>query len=169
MPATGSEGTPDATSDGRLYDGAVSDDTFNGVDAYGGSPIFPDGAISDASFSDETSPVPLYGAAADCDEPRAVPDGGVAVPGSCSDKDYVTLTSDYSCDGGSANPCDLTLLANGCFVAGDDPCHGKAYALCVDGSYSACSTAPPLDGSMQPLPGDGGLGGGGPGADAGVG
>lgn len=159
QPASGNDGMLDATSDGRLDDGATSDRTLvdgtvsDGamadravVDGRGS-----DGAISDAQFSDEFSIGPLYGAAA-CDEPLEIPDGGVSVPGACSGNDYVAITSDYSCDGGSANACDLTLLAHGCYIGGYDPCRGMIYAVCVHGSYSACLPSPPLDGSVQPLP-----------------
>lgn len=80
-----------------------------------------------------------------------IADGGVAVPGACSSQDYVTFISDYSCDGGSANPCDLALRTGYCSGT-NVPCYTMMYARCVDGSYSACSLYPPLDGSMQPLP-----------------
>ena len=86
----------------------------------------------------------------ECYDEIEIGDGGVAVPGACSGQDYVTLTPDYSCDGSA--PCAGALRANGCFWVGFEPCQTNTYASCVDGSYSACSLYPPLDGSMQPLP-----------------
>jgi hypothetical protein len=109
---------------------------------------------ADASTSGSSFVTTAYGAPApECGDEIEIGDGGVAVPGACSGEDYVTLISNYSCDdGGSPNACDLALLTGYCFGPAVEPCHTITYARCVDGSYSACSLVPPLDGSMQPLP-----------------
>jgi hypothetical protein len=93
----------------------------------------------------------LDGAAPNCAYGK-VPDGGVAVRGACSENAYVQLPSGNVCGERIESPCDLVVsccdLLETNFDAGTCLC--VTYALCVHGSYSACSSTVP-DGGVQVL------------------
>ena len=103
-----------------------------------------------ASSNADTMTTPAYGGPL-CTE--IILNGTVAAPGKCSSNEYVLFTSS-SCGNGDASACGI-LAACG-FPACDEGdvkcCSIPTYAVCHDGTYSACSTISPPDGSVRVIP-----------------
>ena len=73
----------------------------------------------------------------------AVPDGGVALSGSCSGDIYVSVP--FSSDADPSEGCNFLL----CYSTGCNRWDLRHYALCVDGAYSVCSCFRPPTGPYQ--------------------